>query len=111
MSTEQKIQDAQLFSEIAKVAGLHAESALVLLEAVSDNQQSHAGWVRIEALAGIWEARIKEPAKNQKMANAIINAANKHARASWWLDRKNHNIVRGNFIEDLRQDIKEEMSK
>lgn len=111
MNLEQKVRDTAIVREIAQTAGLNVSTAFVTLEAVSEAQREYAEWVRVEALAGIWEERINSASKNAKMANAIIVAANRQTTAKWWLDRTSNNIVRGGFINELHQAITEEMSK
>lgn len=111
MNLEQKTRDTALVKIIAETAGIDVTTAFVTLEAASETQREYAEWVRVEALAGIWEARINTASKNAKMANALINAANTFTKSAWWLDRKSDNIIRGGFISNLRDAIKSEMSK
>lgn len=105
---QMQMENATVVREVIELAGLDLETALVTLEAVSDEQRNFAGFVRHAGIADIWKWGVDKEYKTPEFAQTLIRAANHHKTAKWWIDREPHTLAIGGFMSDLEDNIEEE---
>jgi hypothetical protein len=105
-SMQAKISDAKVARQVVDLAGLSVDTALVTLDAKSDEQKNYAGDVRLYAIAQMWSSDIEKEYQTSAMAKAVIAACNRHQDARFWLDNKDRQ-----FVELLGDDIEAELGE
>lgn len=102
------VEDAEQARLLLEAAGVDYFTGLAEIQAKSEEQRLYAANARIRVLANLWR-NIEPDYKNPEFALVIVNAANRHHDARFWID--NDPVFNINITSCLDDDIEAELEQ